>query len=484
VQELARVEEEKLEESLAALRARKKQMEEALAAFAIARSEASMGGDDTSSTIARDRRLENAEAAFDRAMTGAAGSASNGRRQGNQPGGRDRHPVEEGDGGRSPCIIEGRAHQGRLTRSPGRRCRVADQEARRRPRRRTAADRQADRGSLPGQHHRQGRARLARRRVEGGGAVVRTAAKLWFGLILSVFVLTGLSQMVGALDSWRGLLALPFIAAAYGCSAGFFAAPSDRRTKPSWRAPRIRCATSPCSSRSICGPGRAARRKPSTSTTFNGAYREGLAARVVGLFVFFGAVTTIVGLWLFVRAALILYPVLLGRRTCVVADEDGLTVHSLIGRKTLAWDRIDAVEVHTFKFWSVGVSTTTGTRRHLVVTGRNDFERLELLIPYTLCGLDKDGAKRLAQRIMDTRQGIRPIPAAVPRSALRPLSVAANTASAPAYRDTPESTFDPDAIMARHLAERSQVMEASGMPRPPGVAAPRGFGRKGVARAG
>jgi phage shock protein A len=74
LQELARVEEEKLEESLSALRARKRQMEEALAAFQIAKSEASMGGDGGAvNTIERDRRLENAEAAFDRAMTGGGG---------------------------------------------------------------------------------------------------------------------------------------------------------------------------------------------------------------------------------------------------------------------------------------------------------------------------------------------------------------------------------------------------------------------------
>lgn len=73
-QEIAKVEEEKLEESLSALRARKRQMEEALAAFTIARTEASLGGDEgTRNTVERERRLENAEAAFDRAMTGGGG---------------------------------------------------------------------------------------------------------------------------------------------------------------------------------------------------------------------------------------------------------------------------------------------------------------------------------------------------------------------------------------------------------------------------
>lgn len=74
VQENARVEEEKLEESLAALRARKREMEEALAAFTIARTEVAAGGvDGLASTSERERRLEKAEAAFDRAMTGGGG---------------------------------------------------------------------------------------------------------------------------------------------------------------------------------------------------------------------------------------------------------------------------------------------------------------------------------------------------------------------------------------------------------------------------
>ena len=75
IQAQAREEEGKFEESLAALRARKRQMEEALAAYSVARSEASMGGD-VNSQPARDiaRKVEGAEAAFDRAMTGAGGA--------------------------------------------------------------------------------------------------------------------------------------------------------------------------------------------------------------------------------------------------------------------------------------------------------------------------------------------------------------------------------------------------------------------------
>ncbi|RZL28305.1 MAG: PspA/IM30 family protein [Sphingomonas sp.] len=74
VQLLAREEEAKLEESLAALRARKTQMQEALATFDIARSDASMGGDGGFAQSCKvERKVERAEAAFDRAMTGAGG---------------------------------------------------------------------------------------------------------------------------------------------------------------------------------------------------------------------------------------------------------------------------------------------------------------------------------------------------------------------------------------------------------------------------
>lgn len=74
MQAVSRAEEAKLEESLAALRARKTQMQEALGAFDIARSDASMGGDGGfSNARSVEHKVERAEAASDRAMTGAGG---------------------------------------------------------------------------------------------------------------------------------------------------------------------------------------------------------------------------------------------------------------------------------------------------------------------------------------------------------------------------------------------------------------------------
>lgn len=66
--------EAKLDDSMTALKARKSQMEDALAAFIVARQEANLGGD---SAMRGDRsvekQVERAEAAFDRAMSGAGG---------------------------------------------------------------------------------------------------------------------------------------------------------------------------------------------------------------------------------------------------------------------------------------------------------------------------------------------------------------------------------------------------------------------------
>ena len=67
-------EEAKFDDSLASLRSRKSQMEDALRAFSEANAEASMGGDKGFQVQREiDKKVERAEAAFDRAMGGAGG---------------------------------------------------------------------------------------------------------------------------------------------------------------------------------------------------------------------------------------------------------------------------------------------------------------------------------------------------------------------------------------------------------------------------
>jgi phage shock protein A len=74
VQALAREEETRLEEGLAALQARKRQMEDSLTAFLASRRDAALGGDNaTRPERSADKKVTDAEQAFDRAMAGTGG---------------------------------------------------------------------------------------------------------------------------------------------------------------------------------------------------------------------------------------------------------------------------------------------------------------------------------------------------------------------------------------------------------------------------
>jgi len=76
IQVQAREEETRLEDGLASLKARKAQMEDALSAYAIAQREAALGGDGPSRAgRSAEKKVDAAEQAFDRAMSGAGGVA-------------------------------------------------------------------------------------------------------------------------------------------------------------------------------------------------------------------------------------------------------------------------------------------------------------------------------------------------------------------------------------------------------------------------
>jgi len=74
IQRQAREEETRLEDGLAALQARKTQMEDALSAFQASQREAALGGDGPSRPKrSAEKKVESAEQAFNRAMSGAGG---------------------------------------------------------------------------------------------------------------------------------------------------------------------------------------------------------------------------------------------------------------------------------------------------------------------------------------------------------------------------------------------------------------------------
>ena len=74
IQAQAHEEEARLNDGLASLKARKSQMDDALSAYAIAQREAAMGGDGPARPErSAEKKVDAAEQAFDRAMTGAGG---------------------------------------------------------------------------------------------------------------------------------------------------------------------------------------------------------------------------------------------------------------------------------------------------------------------------------------------------------------------------------------------------------------------------
>lgn len=74
IQAQAREEEARLDDGLAALKARKAQMEDALSAYAISQRDAALGGDGPShAERSVEKKVDAAERAFDRAMNGAGG---------------------------------------------------------------------------------------------------------------------------------------------------------------------------------------------------------------------------------------------------------------------------------------------------------------------------------------------------------------------------------------------------------------------------
>jgi phage shock protein A len=74
LQSQAREEEQRLEDGLAALSARKRQMEDALSAYLVSRREAALGGDGpTRPDRSAEKKVDAAEQAFDRAMAGVGG---------------------------------------------------------------------------------------------------------------------------------------------------------------------------------------------------------------------------------------------------------------------------------------------------------------------------------------------------------------------------------------------------------------------------
>lgn len=158
-----------------------------------------------------------------------------------------------------------------------------------------------------------------------------------------------------------------------------------------------------------------------------------------------------------------------GDRTILRYDAETLFVKGLLGEATMLWADVGDIVVRTAAWWDVRVLFTSGARRNMVVLGR--VNRLggpdTLYIPIDLLGLDEGSLPRLLTQLLSLRAGA-PVPEAAAIGERRPVPLVR-----PTLNDQP---FDPDAIMARYLAEREALIASQR----PDLVAPRRatFGRK------
>lgn len=165
-----------------------------------------------------------------------------------------------------------------------------------------------------------------------------------------------------------------------------------------------------------------------------------------------------------------------GERAVVRYDSRTLIVRGLLGEATMMWEDVQDVRIRKAAFYNLPVLFTSGSRRNIVVTAA--VNRLggpqELLIPYPLLGLGKEGLVELVGILISLQAHA---PATVIDALKRKTSDRSQASSA---ADSAAAPFDADAIMARHLADREQVVAIAhpDMARP---GQPKVFGRK-VAR--
>ena len=171
---------------------------------------------------------------------------------------------------------------------------------------------------------------------------------------------------------------------------------------------------------------------------------------------------TLGGIVMFAIALLLLMR-LRGDRTILSYDRRAVTVRGLLGEATMLWEDVDDVDARMFSRLNLRVLFSSGGRRNVVISG----SRNRLGGPATL--LDKDGLITLVAALLRCRAG-------APASPVTPRTETRTRPAMPAG-DVVDGAFDPDAIMARYLTERDQVIAEN---RPDLIAPPRraSFGRR------
>lgn len=166
-------------------------------------------------------------------------------------------------------------------------------------------------------------------------------------------------------------------------------------------------------------------------------------------------------------------------------DHQAIVVNNLLSRKAMNWADVQDVQAKVFSRLNFKVLATVGTRRTIALTGRGIGGMTDrLLVPIDLLDLDEAGLTALVADLLCCRAAAG---AVVP--AWQPQAPAPPPAYKPTATSDPRESFDPDAIMARYMAERAALIEEvrpdlaqstpmpASMPAPISVA-PRAFGRK------
>lgn len=208
------------------------------------------------------------------------------------------------------------------------------------------------------------------------------------------------------------------------------------------------------------------------------ASRQAAMLSVPGLILLFilpglGVVFMAPGIVMFAMAALILLKAITDREL-VRFDHRSITVNTLLGKGAMHWADVHTVEAHVFSRLDVKALMMLGSRRTIALTGLDDQGRpVALYIPVALLDLDEEGLTRLVADLICCRASAG---AEVP--AWRPAARAEPRAPVVSPAGDPRASFDPDAIMARYLAERDRTIAETRPDLPP--SSPRSFGRKVV----
>ena len=163
-------------------------------------------------------------------------------------------------------------------------------------------------------------------------------------------------------------------------------------------------------------------------------------------------------------------------------DDRQLRLHPLGASRKLNWREVTGIEVHTLTQYIYGFIPVS--RQHTIKISHSGgaFGTAKVSIPFNLLDMDKATViARLADmERMRGGDGYVTGGGAVSRKAMASALTASSEPNAPAPESAsePASDFDPDAIMARYLAQReaeAQTQAAAPPQMPPRVA---GFGRK------